>query len=46
MKLDHKKNLTLGALKKAGYGSKKIKDELRDNLIQKIKSGENAFPGV
>src|SRR5690554_2240309 len=46
MKLDHKKILTLGALKKAGYGSKKIKDELRDNLIQKIKSGENAFPGV
>src|SRR5690606_3229422 len=32
--------------KKSGYQSKKIKDELRDNLIQKIKSGENAFPGV
>ncbi|HLT51994.1 MAG TPA: hypothetical protein VKZ93_08545 [Arenibacter sp.] len=46
MKLDHKEILTLGALKKAGYISKKIKDELRDNLIQKLKSGENAFPGV
>lgn len=46
MKLDHKKILTLGELKESGYRSKKIKDELRDNLIQKIKSGENAFPGV
>lgn len=46
MKLEHKKILTLGELKKAGYRSKRIKDELRDNLIQKIKSGENAFPGV
>ena len=46
MELDHKRILTLGDLKKSGYRSKKIKDELRDNLIQKIKSGENAFPGV
>lgn len=28
---------TLGALKKSGYISKTIKDELRDNLIEKIK---------
>lgn len=46
MKLEREEILTLGALKKSGYQSKKIKDELRDNLIQKIKSGENAFPGV
>ena len=31
---------TLGQLKKSGYISKSIKDELRDNLILKI--GENA----
>src|SRR6187551_3574123 len=37
---------TLGALKKSGYVSKSIKDELRENLITKIKSKENAFPGI
>ena len=29
---------TLGELKKAGYQVKSIKQELRDNLIQKIKN--------
>ena len=37
---------TLGELKAAGYQSKSIKDELRDNLIQHIKAGTTAFPGV
>jgi len=37
---------TLGELKKAGYKSKSIKDELRENLIQKIKLSENVFEGV
>lgn len=37
---------TLGELKKAGYQSKSIKDELRDNLIEKIKNNETAFEGV
>ncbi len=37
---------TLGELKKAGYKSKSIKDELRDNLIVKIKSKTTAFEGV
>jgi magnesium chelatase subunit I len=37
---------TLGQLKKAGYQSKSIKDELRDNLIVKIKNNENVFEGV
>lgn len=37
---------TLGELKKAGYQSKSIKDELRDNLIQKIKNKETTFEGV
>ncbi len=37
---------TLGELKKAGYKSKSIKDELRDNLIQKIKNKETTFEGV
>jgi len=37
---------TLGELKKAGYISKSIKDELRDNLRFKIKSGKPVFEGV
>tara|TARA_R110002051_G_scaffold137916_4_gene210654 strand:- start:82430 stop:83899 length:1470 start_codon:yes stop_codon:yes gene_type:complete len=46
MKLDYKKINTLGELKAAGYQTKSVKDELRENLIQKIKKGEDAFPGV
>ena len=38
--------LTLGALKKAGYQSKGIKDELRDNLRKKIMNDETTFKGV
>ena len=41
-----KKPTTLGELKKQGYISKSIKDEVRDNLIKKIKAKENAFPGI
>ena len=37
---------TLGALKKAGYKSKSIKDELRENLISKMMSKETVFKGV
>ncbi len=37
---------TLGQLKKSGYSAKSIKDELRDNLISKIESGEKVFPGI
>ncbi len=37
---------TLGALKKAGYQSKSIKDELRQNLISKIKHKETTFVGI
>src|SRR5215203_4781386 len=37
---------TLGELKKAGYVSRSIKDEIRTNLIAKIKAKENTFPGI
>lgn len=37
---------TLGELKKSGYISKSIKDELRANLRAKIKSGQPTFEGV
>lgn len=37
---------TLGELKKSGYVSKSIKQEIRENLITKIKAKENPFPGI
>ena len=37
---------TLGELKKSGYQSKSIKDELRDNLIENIKNNKTTFTGV
>lgn len=37
---------TLGELKKTGYESRSIKQELRDNLIEKIKSKTEVFPGI
>lgn len=44
MKIENIK--TLGELKKAGYRSKSIKDELRDNLRAKIIAGQPVFEGV
>ncbi len=37
---------TLGELKASGYKSKSIKEEIRNNLIAKIKDRENPFPGI
>ena len=37
---------TLGQLKASGYQSKSIKEELRENLITKIKAKENVFEGI
>jgi magnesium chelatase subunit I len=37
---------TLGELKKSGYKSVSVKDELRKNMILKMKSGEELFPGI
>ncbi len=37
---------TIGALKAAGYTSKSIKTELRDNLIESLKAGQATLPGM
>ena len=37
---------TLGDLKRSGYQSKSIKDELRDNLRESIRKGIPAFEGI
>lgn len=37
---------TFGELKQSGYRSKTVKEEIRDNLIQRIKQKENPFLGI
>ncbi len=37
---------TLGALRATGYQARSIKDELRDNLIEKIRRRDTIFPGI
>ncbi len=41
-----KKAKTLGELKASGYRPRSIKDELRENLIQKLKKKEAVFEGI
>ena len=44
--MDHKKITTFGELKKSGYQSKTVKQELRDNLIKNLKNKVNVFEGI
>ena len=37
---------TLGELKKSGYQSRSIKEEVRQNLIKKLQSNEDTFSGI
>lgn len=37
---------TLGELRKSGYKPLTVKDELRKNLVQKIRNKETTFPGI
>jgi len=37
---------TLGELKRSGYKALSVKDEIRKNLVEKIRSKENTFPGI
>ncbi|MGX5818867.1 magnesium chelatase [Chitinophaga lutea] len=37
---------TLGDLKKSGYQSRSVKEEVRQNLIAKLKRKESTFPGI
>ena len=44
--MDIKKIKTLGELKKSSYKPRSIKEEVRNNLITKIKQKDNAFAGI
>ena len=37
---------TLGQLKKSGYTARSVREELRSNLIDKLKSGDPIFQGI
>jgi magnesium chelatase subunit I len=44
--MDHTKIKTLAQLKNSGYKSRSIKEELRENLIQKLKNKQTVFSGI
>src|SRR5579864_8270121 len=44
--MDIKKIKTLGELRAAGYKNRSVKEEIRENLIQKLKNKETTFPGI
>src|SRR3989441_6909375 len=37
---------TLGELRKSGYTSRPVKQEVRDNLVRKLHAGDTLFPGI
>lgn len=37
---------TLGELKSSGYASRSVKDEMRANLVHKLKNKDELFPGI
>ncbi|HEX6227108.1 MAG TPA: magnesium chelatase [Chryseolinea sp.] len=44
--MDHAKIKTLTQLKNSGYKSKSIKEELRDNLISRLRNKQTVFEGI
>jgi magnesium chelatase subunit I len=44
--MNHPRHATVGQLKETGYKPTSVKDELRRNVIQKLKAGEELFPGI
>jgi magnesium chelatase subunit I len=44
--MNHPRPATVGQLKDSGYQPCSVKDELRRNVIRKIKAGEELFPGI
>jgi len=44
--MDHPRLTTVGQLRQSGYRPCSVKDELRRNLIAKLRAGEELFPGI
>src|SRR5882757_2130058 len=37
---------TLGDLRRSGFRTRSVKQEIRDNLVRKLQAGEKLFPGI
>jgi magnesium chelatase subunit I len=44
--MNHPRPATVGQLKETGYRPSSVKDELRRNVIRKLKANEELFPGI
>jgi magnesium chelatase subunit I len=44
--MSHPRPATVGQLKETGYKPSSVKDELRRNVIRKLRGGEELFPGI
>ena len=44
--MSHPRAMSVGQLKETGYKPCSVKDELRRNLIRKLKKDEPLFPGI
>src|SRR5258708_25825538 len=44
--MHHPRPATVGQLKETGYRPCSVKDEMRRNLIAKLKAGQELFPGI
>ncbi len=44
--MPHPSIATLGQLRASGYRPVSVKDEIRRNVIQKLRNGEDLFPGI
>src|SRR5213079_1651330 len=46
LRMSHPRPATVGQLKETGYRPCSVKDELRRNVIRKLKAREELFPGI
>src|SRR5918911_1501958 len=44
--MDITKIKTLGELKRSGYQPKSVKEEIRQNLVKRLRNKETTFPGI
>src|SRR5580692_12500537 len=44
--MSHPRPATVGQLKEISYRPSSVKDELRRNVIRKLRDGEELFPGI
>jgi magnesium chelatase subunit I len=43
---EHPRAATVGQLREQGYRTRTVKEEIRANLLDRLRAGEDAFPGI